>query len=144
MNDTTIFLEMKARLKENAYTCHNFMDLEAAGPDEAVYRLEIRPESCNPYGIVHGGALYTLADDAAGTAAHGDGRNYVTLEGSLHFLDNRAHGVIRAAAQVRHRGGTTVLVDVSLTDGAGALLATGQFSYFCVDKKRMAQRAEET
>ena len=128
----------------NAFTDYNFIKLEAAEADRAVYRLDIRPESRNPYGMVHGGALYTLADDAAGTAAHGDGRHYVTQHGDLHFLDNRAHGTIRAAGRVRHRGRSTVLVDVEITDESGVLLATGAFSYFCVDRKRMAERARET
>ncbi len=138
-------LRLKAmQLGANAFTDYNFIKLEAAEPDRAVYRLDIRPESRNPYGMVHGGALYTMADDAAGTAAHGDGRHYVTQHGDLHFLDNRAHGTIRAAGQVRHRGRSTVLVDVEITDENGALLATGTFSYFCVDRKRMAERARET
>lgn len=132
------------RLEKNAFTAHNFMELETVERDRAVYRLEIRPESWNPYGIVHGGALYTLADDAAGVAAHSDGRLYVTQHGDLHFLDNRAHGVIRAEGRVRHRGRSTVLVEVNITDEAGLLLAAGKFSYFCVDAKRMAERTEET
>ena len=132
------------KLGANAFTDHNFIRLESVEPDRAVYRLEIQPESRNPYGMVHGGALYTLADDAAGGAAHSDGRHYVTQHGDLHFLDNRAHGTIRAAGRVRHRGRSTVLVDVEITDEAGALLATGAFSYFCVDRKRMAERTLET
>ena len=132
------------QLGANAFTAHNFIRLESAEPDCVAYCLEIRPESRNPFGMVHGGALYTLADDAAGGAAHSDGRHYVTQHGDLHFLDNRAHGTIRAMGRVRHRGRTTVLVDVEITDGAGALLATGAFSYFCVDRKRMEERARET
>lgn len=142
-NMETLRLET-LKLGANAFTDHNFIRLESAEADCAVYRLDIRPESRNPFGMVHGGALYTLADDAAGTAAHGDGRHYVTQHGDLHFLDNRAHGTVRATGRVRHRGRATVLVDVEITDGAGALLATGAFSYFCVDRKRMAERAEET
>lgn len=132
------------QLGANAFTAHNFIQLESTGPDLAVYRLDIRPESWNPYGMVHGGALYTLADDAAGAAAHSDGRHYVTQNGTLHFLDNRAHGTIRATGRVRHRGRSTVLVAVDITDASGALLAAGDFSYFCVDARRMAARAEET
>lgn len=132
------------RLEANAFTDYNFIRLESAETDRAAYRLDIRPESRNPYGMVHGGALYTLADDAAGTAAHGDGRHYVTQHGDLHFLDNRARGTVRAEGRVRHRGRSTVLVDVEITDGAGALLATGTFTYFCVDRKRMAERAQES
>ncbi len=138
-------LQLEAlQLGANAFTDYNFIKLEAAEPDRAVYRLDIRPESRNPYGMIHGGALYTMADDAAGTAAHGDGRHYVTQHGDLHFLDNRAHGTVWATGRVRHRGRSTVLVDVEITDESGALLATGAFSYFCVDRKRMAERAQET
>ncbi|WP_295737164.1 PaaI family thioesterase [uncultured Oscillibacter sp.] len=132
------------KLGPNAFTDYNSIQLESAERDLVVYRLDIRPESRNPYGMVHGGALYTMADDAAGTAAHSDGRHYVTQHGDLHFLDNRAHGVIRAAGRVRHRGRSTVLVDVEITDEAGGVLATGVFTYFCVDRKRMAERAQET
>ena len=142
-NMETLRLET-LKLGANAFTDHNFIRLESAEADCAVYRLDIRPESRNPFGMVHGGALYTMADDAAGGAAHSDGRHYVTQHGDLHFLDNRAHGTIRAAGQVRHRGRSTVLVDVEITDENGALLATGTFSYFCVDRKRMAERARET
>jgi len=131
------------RLGSNAFTAHNFIVLERVEPDLAVYRLEIRPESRNPYGMVHGGALYTLADDAAGGAAHTDGRHYVTQHGDLHFLDNRARGTIRAEGRVRRRGRSTVLVDVDITDQDGVLLAAGTFSYFRVDPERMAQRAEK-
>ena len=142
-NMETLRLET-LKLGANAFTDHNFIRLESAEADCAVYRLDIRPESRNPFGMVHGGALYTLADDAAGGAAHSDGRHYVTQHGDLHFLDNRAHGTIRAAGRVRHRGRSTVLVDVEITDENGSLLATGAFSYFCVDRKRMEERARET
>ena len=86
----------KLRLGKNAFTVHNFYELEDVEQDRAVYRLDIRPESLNPYGMVHGGALYTMADDAAGSAAHTDGRHYVTQNGSLHFLKNQGSGPIRA------------------------------------------------
>lgn len=142
-NMETLRLET-LKLGANAFTDHNFIRMESAEADCAVYRLDIRPESRNPFGMVHGGALYTLADDAAGGAAHSDGRHYVTQHGDLHFLDNRAHGTIRAAGRVRHRGRSTVLVDVEITDESGSLLATGAFSYFCVDRKRMEERARET
>ena len=122
------------RLRENAFTRHNFFELETVERDRAVYRLDIRPESKNPYGMVHGGALYTMADDAAGAAVHTDGRHYVTQHGDLHFLKNQPNGTIRAEGQVRRRGKATCLAIVDITNGAGELLATGQFTYFCIDQ----------
>ena len=122
------------RLRENAFTRHNFFELETVEQDRAVYRLDIRPESKNPYGMVHGGALYTMADDAAGAAVHTDGRHYVTQHGDLHFLKNQPSGTIRAEGRVRRRGKATCLAVVDITNEDGELLATGDFSYFCVDK----------
>ena len=122
------------RLGENAFTRHNFFELETLEKDRAVYRLDIRPESKNPYGMVHGGALYTLADDAGGAAVHTDGRNYVTQHGDLHFLKNQTNGTIRAEGRIRRRGKATCLAVVDITNEAGELLATGQFTYFCIDQ----------
>ena len=124
----------KLRLGKHALTAHNTQQSEDVGQDRAVYRLDIRPESLNPYGMVHGGALYTMADDAAGSAAHTDGRHYVTQNGSLHFLKNQGSGTIRAEGRVRRRGKATCLVEVDITNESGELLATGQFSYFCIDQ----------
>ena len=119
--------------RKNLFTEYNHMELETLEPDRAVFRLTIRPESCNPYGIAHGGALYTMADSATGLAVHTDGRAHVTQSGSLHFLGNRGVGTtIRATGVVRHRGRTTTLATVDITDEEGTLLATGEYSYFCI------------
>ena len=128
------------RMRKNAFMLHNHIELESVDKDRAVFRLDIRPESCNPYGMVHGGAIYTLADNATGAAAHSDGRYYVTQTSALHFLRNQATGTVRASAWVRHRGKSTVLTAVDITGEGGRLLATGEFTFFCVDKSLMDQK----
>ncbi len=130
--------QQKELLKRNSFSYHNFMELEQAELDYAVYKLEIHPESRNSYGMVHGGALYSMADNAAGTAAHSDGRFYVTQTGSLNFLDNRFDGTIRAAARVVRRGYSTVFVAVEITGGDGGLLATGSFTFHKIEQKPKA------
>ena len=128
------------RMRKNAFMLHNHIELESVERDRAVFKLDIRPESCNPYGMVHGGAIYTLADNATGTAAHSDGRYYVTQTSALHFLRNQSRGTVRATAWVRHRGKSTVLTSVDITGEDGKLLATGEFTFFCVDKSLMDQK----
>ena len=49
----------KVRLETNTFMNHNFMELEFLEPDHAIFKLEIREESRNTFGMVHGGALYT-------------------------------------------------------------------------------------
>lgn len=133
------------RLQRNAFMLHNYMELKFVEPDRAAFTLKIRPESCNPFGMVHGGAIYTLADNATGAAAHTDGRLHVTQTSALHFLRNQASGTVQATAQVRHRGKTTCLVAVDITGEDGKLLATGEFTFFCVDPAIMEEKvAKET
>ena len=138
-------LEMKTRerVQANAFMLHNHIELESVEQDCAVFRLTIRPESKNPYGMVHGGAIYTLADNATGAAAHTDGRFYVTQTSSLHFLRNQSQGTVWAEAHVRHRGHSTVLTAVDITGDDGRLIATGEFTFFCVDKGLMDGKVKQ-
>ena len=142
MNETQeeLMRDTQERIRKNAFMLHNHIELESVERDRAVFKLDIRPESCNPYGMVHGGAIYTLADNATGTAAHSDGRHYVTQTSALHFLRNQSRGTVRATAWVRHRGKSTVLTSVDITSEDGKLLATGEFTFFCVDKALMDQK----
>jgi acyl-CoA thioesterase len=120
--------------RRNPFVRHNHIEVEEVERDRAVLSLEIRPESLNLYGQLHGGAIYTMADNAAGCATRTDGRLYVTQASDMHYLHNQSSGVARAEARVLHRGRTTVLVEVSVTGEEGKLLASGTFTFFCIDK----------
>lgn len=125
---------MRDKEKQNRFVVHNHIEMVSVEKDRAIFRLEIRPESKNSFGMVHGGAIYAMADNAAGFATHTDGRHHVTQTSALHFLRNQSEGVVQAEAYVRHRGKTTSLVAVDITGENGKLIATGEFTFFCVDK----------
>ena len=135
--------QTRARLNRNTFMVHNFIEMEHVEPDRAVFRLDVRPESLNAYGMVHGGAIYAMADNATGFAAHTDGRNYVTQTSALHFLRNQSEGEIQADARVRHRGHSTCLVAVDILGEDEKLLATGEFTFFCVDPEIMARKVKK-
>lgn len=126
----------------NAFAIFNHLEVEHVEPDYAVFALNIRPESKNPFGFVHGGLLAGMADNAAGYAAHTDGRTYVTQSSHLTYMHNQAEGIIRAAGRVIHRGRTVCLVRVDITGTDGVLLVTGEVSYFCVDPDALEKRME--
>ena len=131
------------RQESNTFMHHNYIEQESVEVDRAVFRLKVHPESKNTYGMVHGGAIYTLADNATGAAAHTDGRYYVTQTSALHFLRNQSEGTVWARAQVRHRGKSTCLVAVDIIGEKEKLLATGEFTFFCVDKKLMDEKVKK-
>lgn len=129
MNNQKRNLEL---IRNNVFGNAMGITLEMLEEDRAAFRLEIGTNHKTPYGSLHGGAFYTMADAAAGAAARTDGRDYVTQSGGLNFLRGQREGQVRAEAVVRHRGRRICLVEVTLTDGEGKLLATGTLSFFCV------------
>lgn len=122
-------------LHPNAFALFNGIQTSSSSPDHGEAVLTIGPDSLNPYGLLHGGAYYTMADCAGGTACRTDGRNYVTLHGGLNFIRSARSGTVTARAVIRHRGHSTCQADVEITDEHGTLLATGNFTFFCIDQR---------
>jgi len=117
---------------QNPFVTHNHISLRHVEHDRAEAVLQVGADSVNPYHILHGGAYYTIADCAAAAACRSDGRAYVTLDGTIHFLKSAGPGdMVTASAAIRHRGRTTALVDITITDQQERLLATGEFTFFC-------------
>ena len=129
-----------ARTHPNAFMDYNHIRITETARDRAVCELELVPESLNPYGYAHGGAILTIIDDAAGSAAHTDGRAYVTQNSAVNFLGNQTAGTLRGAAVVRHRGRSTCLVEVTVTGEGGRTVASGFVTYFCVDQTVRPER----
>lgn len=117
----------------NAFAQHNGIRFRLIDQDEAEAVLEVGPNSLNPYGRLHGGAYYAMADCAGGCACRSDGRHYVTLHGGMDFIRSADSGTVIARAKVRHRGNSTCQTAVDIRDEAGKLLATGDFTFFCLD-----------
>ncbi len=102
------------------------MKFESVAPGRAVATLEASERHSNPMGTVHGGILCDLADAAMGLAWASeldDGETFTTLELKINFLKPVRKGRLRAEAQVVKRGNTTGLIECSLWDETGDLVA---------------------
>ena len=119
---------------ENAFMRHNGIAITRVSMQEAESCLNIRLESLNLYGKLHGGAYFTLADTASGALARADGRAYVTMDSHLTFIRPAPQqGEVFAHALLRHRGRSSCVAAVEIKDGENRLLATGSFTFFCVE-----------
>jgi uncharacterized protein (TIGR00369 family) len=80
-----------------------------------------------PFGLVHGGVLAAIAETLAsvGTAVvvMADGMAAMSLSNNTSFIRPIIDGTIHARAIRRHRGRTTWIWDVEITDDAGRLCA---------------------
>ena len=69
---------MREKEMKNKFVVHNYIQMVSVTKDEAVFSLNVREESKNSFGMVHGGAIYAMADNAAGFVVHTDGRHHET------------------------------------------------------------------
>lgn len=90
--------------------------------------VPVRPELLQPFGLVHGGVYASIAETLAsiGTfvGVHEQGMHAMGLSNSTSFLRPILAGTIHAEARPLHRGRTTWLWDVEITDDEGRLCAT--------------------
>jgi 1,4-dihydroxy-2-naphthoyl-CoA hydrolase len=96
-------------------------------PERMRGRIDVTASHKQPYGLVHGGVLASIAESLAsiGTAlsASQSGSVAVGMSNNTNFLRPILDGGIHADAQPRHRGRTTWIWDVEITDDAGRLCA---------------------
>lgn len=105
-------------------------------PGKAEVAFDVREELTNPMKIVHGGALFTLMDTAAGISAiyKEDGeRQLVSQCATVHYLKPATHGRLTAKSELVKDGRHTALSRVNVFDESGLLLATGDFEIFYLD-----------
>jgi len=90
-------------------------------------QVAVRDELRQPFGLVHGGVLASIAETLASlgtlTVVVPEGNAAMGCSNSTSFLRPIADGTIHARALRRHRGRTTWVWDVEITDDAGRLCA---------------------
>ena len=95
--------------------------------DEATAQVEVRPEVLQPGGLVHGGVYASIAESltsfATWTAVSEDGSSAQGLSNQTSFLRPILQGTIHATARRRHRGRTTWVWEVDITDDEGRVCA---------------------
>jgi len=96
--------------------------------------LDVRPELLNPNGVVHGGALFSMADTVMGAALFttlAPGEYCATIEIKIHFLQPVAKGKIRCTTRVVQRGRRIAVLESHLSVGRTQVAqALGTFAIF--------------
>ncbi len=101
--------------------------LDRAAPDEVAGRLPWAPERCTAGGVLHGGALMTLADTVGAVCAFLNlppGASTSTLASSTSLLRAVRGGTAHATARPLHVGRSTVVVLTEVTDDEGRPVAS--------------------
>ena len=90
-------------------------------------QVPVADKILQPFGLVHGGVMASIAETLAsvGTAVAvvPEGNAAMGLSNQTSFLRPISEGTVHAVATRRHRGRTTWIWDVEITDDAGRLCA---------------------
>ena len=78
-------------------------------------------------GMVHGGVVVTALDNACGLASMtvNPGKNQVTMEFKVNFLEPLMNGPFRATGRVIRAGRTTIVAEGEIRDSRDVLCAKG-------------------
>jgi 1,4-dihydroxy-2-naphthoyl-CoA hydrolase len=99
--------------------------LDSATPDGVTGRLAWAPHLCTASGVMHGGALMSLADTLGGVCAFlnlPEGANTATISSSTNFM-RAVRSDVTATARPLSVGTTVIVVRTEMSDEAGNLVA---------------------
>jgi 1,4-dihydroxy-2-naphthoyl-CoA hydrolase len=95
-------------------------------------QVPVRDAIKQPMGLVHGGVYASIAESIASIATARavvlEGSYAVGLSNQTSFMRPITAGTVHAEATRRHRGRTTWLWDVEITDDAGRLCAVSRMT----------------
>jgi len=111
---------------KDGFAAHCGAVLTDVGPGQASARMEIRDHHLNAVGIVHGGAIFTLADFAFAMASNSHGTVAVAINANISFVKAVRRGTLNAEAREVSRNARLASYTIDVTDDAGDLVASFQ------------------
>jgi acyl-CoA thioesterase len=118
--------ELKRYFFKDRFANYVGIEITAIGDGEAAARMEIKQHHLNGVGLVHGGALFTLADIAAAVAANSRGRVAVAVNCTISFVKPVLGKVVFAEAREISISRRLATYAVSIKDEAGDVVAAFQ------------------
>ena len=116
--------------REHQFSYENGITVTKVEPDLAEGVLLAGPNTLNPYGNIHGGALATLCDTVSGCCACSRGGSCVTAGCSMEFLRPATGERITCVSTPKKIGRTLSVIQAELRDQEGVLVATGTYTFF--------------
>lgn len=118
--------KVREMLSNDRYAGHSGIELVEVGPGTATVRMTVGDKHLNGVGVVHGGAIFTLADFAFAAASNSHGVIAVAINASISYVKAAKEGMLTATAGETSINPKLATYQVRVTDDAGELIATFQ------------------
>lgn len=116
------------------------IEMVDCGPDFLVARMPVNSRVYQPDGVLHGGATAALAESVGSFASHifiDTERFFVRgIEITANHLKSVKEGYVYAKATFLHKGRTTQLLDIKITDDLDNLVSVCRLSTVSLPKNK--------
>jgi acyl-CoA thioesterase len=109
--------------KNDRFAQHSGIELLEVAPGRAKARMSITDAHLNGVDLVHGGAIFTLADLAFAAASNSHGTVAVAINASIWFVKAATQGTLFAEAKETSRNPKLATYSITVTDDAGDIVA---------------------
>ncbi len=116
----------KEYFKKDRFALECGIELMEAGPGYAKVRMSIEPRHLNAMGIVHGGAVFTVADFAFAVASNSYGTIAVAINTTLSIIKASSSGTLYAEAVEESKNPKLGMYTVKVTNDDGEMVALFQ------------------
>jgi acyl-CoA thioesterase len=125
--ETKVIDAMNRRVAEEAYARKLGLVLQKAEPGYALVEMAITDDMGNIFDMVHGGAIFSLIDEAFEISCNTHGTVAVALSMTVTYhRPPSPGGVLRAESEEIYRSAKTATYDIKVTEGDGILIASCQ------------------
>lgn len=123
MNEEVTLKAIQNFFRKDLFAGFVGIELIEAGNGRAKARMPIGDRHRNGLGLVHGGAIFTLADLAFAAAVNSRGRAAVAIHCSISYLKAAAGDVLFAEAEEISCGPKIAAYTIRVTDASGEIIA---------------------
>ncbi len=136
--DESAFIDHLKKLSKNTLLETLNMEYVSIHEDELVMKMPVTPKHHQPMGLLHGGASVALAETVASVATlfnidvkH---KACVGLEINANHIRSKRDGFITATATPFHKGRTTMVWEIKLTDETDRLICISRCTMAVIDR----------
>jgi acyl-CoA thioesterase len=124
--EAMIMSHTKQFLNNDKFAQHAGIELLEVKSGTAKVRMEVKPFHINGVGLVHGGALFTLADFAFAAAANSHEEVAVAINASISYLKGVKAGILYAEAEEISNSRKISVYSIKIINEHNQLIATFQ------------------
>jgi acyl-CoA thioesterase len=116
---------IKERVKKESYAIKMGLRLVELGPGHAVVEMPPQDDNANIFGMTHGGAIFSLIDEAFQVSCNAHGTVAVALNMTITYHQGPDRDqILRAESTEIHRSRKTATYEIRVRDSRDVLIAS--------------------